>query len=73
MLIRGLALFFGQGRAGAFYKEGDDIQEVAALFVGAALTLAAGTALDYLEDVQELVLAVQVLAYGTKLLDKGAG
>src|SRR5918994_1863590 len=73
MLSAWLTLFFGEGRAGALYEEGDDVQEVAALFVGPALALAAGAALDYLQDVQQLVLAAEVLGDGTQWLDEGAG
>src|SRR5829696_785957 len=66
-------MFFGEGRPGALYEEGDDVQEVAALFVGPALALVARAALDYLQDVQQLVLAAEVLAYGAYLLDEGTG
>ena len=45
-----LALFFGEGRAGAFYEEGDYVQEVAALLISLMLVLAAGSTLDYLKD-----------------------
>ena len=59
-------LFFCERGAGAFDKERDHVQKVAALFVDFALALAAGAALYDLEDALELVLAAEVLGVGVR-------
>src|SRR5215207_2126635 len=68
-----LALFLGEGGAGAFYEEGDDVEKVAALFVDLALALAARAAFHYLQDAFQLALAAEVLGVGLQSLDEVTG
>jgi TPR repeat protein len=50
-------LFFGEGGAGTFYEEGNDVEEVTALFVDLALALTTRAAFYYLQDAFQLALA----------------